>query len=263
MKGHTPRKRFGQHFLHDAQIINRIIDCAPADTKQRIVEIGPGLGALTKPLLKKYSRLELIELDKDLITFLHKELDDPSLQIHACDILKFDFSCYAPDKIFVIGNLPYNISTPVIFHLLDAVEYIEGMLFMLQKEVVERICADNGHKNYGRLSVMIQAQCQVKKQFDVKPGAFSPPPKVDSSIVSITPDISRKKGILDQSIFAAIVRAAFNQRRKKITNSLATLVGKTELEQAEIPADYRAEQLSVEQYITLANQVASINTRLS
>ncbi len=254
--GERPNKRLGQHFLHDAYIIDKIMHCLPAGTEQRIIEIGPGRGALTTHLAEKYPRLELIELDRDLVECLHQKLAGYSVQIHACDVLQFDFSCYAADKIFIVGNLPYNISTAVIFHLLNATRHIADMLFMLQKEVVERICADCGGKSYGRLSVMLQAQCRVSKQFDVMPGAFSPPPKVDSSLVRITPDADRKQRILNQDRFAAIVRAAFSQRRKKISNSLKQHISKTDLVRLTIPTAHRAEQLSISDYIRIANYMA-------
>ncbi|MGI9229258.1 MAG: 16S rRNA (adenine(1518)-N(6)/adenine(1519)-N(6))-dimethyltransferase RsmA [Gammaproteobacteria bacterium] len=264
MKGHTARKRFGQHFLHDPHVIEKIINCIPAAVDRVIVEIGPGLGALTEPLLKTCPQLELIEIDRDLIARLRQQLQDyPTLQIHEADVLQFDFSRYAANRAFIIGNLPYNISTPVIFHLLDSIAYIDGMLFMLQKEVVERIGATSGGKDYGRLSVMIQAQCRVEKMFDVKPGAFSPPPGVDSSVVLITPAADTRPAIADPTLFADIVAAAFSQRRKKISNSLAQFIDKAQLEQINIPAHHRAEVVTVDDYIKIANRVYADNTTVA
>ena len=258
MNRHRPRKRFGQHFLHDKKVIEKILACVPPATdgneKRVIVEIGPGLGALTRPLLEMYPRLELIEIDRDLTARLRQELPPcPTLRIHEADALRFDFSRYAASRAFVIGNLPYNISTAVIFHLLGALEHLDGMLLMLQKEVARRLCADGG-KHYGRLSVMARAHCEVKKMFDVKPGAFSPPPTVVSSVVALRP-AQRRGGPADPALFAAVVRAAFGQRRKKIGNSLAAFADQARLERLGVSARLRAERLSVEDYIRIADSL--------
>ena len=260
MSDHRPKKHLGQHFLHDRRVIEKIIRCIPPAeerTEERIiVEIGPGLGALTRPLLATGARLEVIEIDRALTARLRREWPaHPSLRIHEADALRFDFSRYGAREVFVIGNLPYNISTPVIFHLLDARERIAGMLFMLQKEVAQRVCATGGRR-YGRLSVMIQAHCEVKRMFDVRPGAFSPAPAVASSVVLIVParETARPRPA-DPSRFAAVVRAAFGQRRKQIGNALAGFADRPRLARLGVSPQRRAEQVSVDDYIRIANDL--------
>ena len=258
---HKARKRFGQNFLHDQQVVNRIISRFDPQNGQRIVEIGPGLGALTWPLLEQVDFLDAVELDRDLVARLEADpRANGRLHIHQHDALKFEFSTLVspPDKLRVIGNLPYNISTPLLFHLLEFAPYIQDMMFMLQKEVVQRITADPGGKNYGRLSVMLQSQCKLEKILDVHPGSFSPPPKVDSAVVQLTPHMMPVVDIPDRESYARIVKASFAQRRKTLRNNLKGLLIESEITAAGIDPSARAETLSLEDFAALTRQVNSI-----
>lgn len=251
---HQARKRFGQHFLHDQHVINRIVDIIAPDEKTPIVEIGPGQGALTKPLLSMAGKLDVIEIDTDLVQLLNQNCQDIGiLNIHTADVLSFDLSKISTDKIKLVGNLPYNISTPFLFHVLEQTAQIERMVFMMQKEVVDRICATPGNKAYGRLSVMVQSHCEVEKVMNIGPGAFTPPPKVDSSIVSLRPLRNNKLKILNQKHFIAIVKQAFSQRRKTIRNSLKAHYSVEDFQSVQIDPGCRAENLTLNDYIQLAN----------
>ncbi|MBF8268661.1 MAG: Ribosomal RNA small subunit methyltransferase A [Gammaproteobacteria bacterium] len=251
---HKARKRFGQHFLHDQNIIQRIINTITADNSTRIVEIGPGMGALTIPLLQAMGRLDVVEIDRDLAQQLAERCRDiGTLHIHIMDVLQFDFCGLGTDKIKVVGNLPFNISTPLLFHLLNNMHCIDSMLFMMQKEVVDRICAQPNNRSYGRLSVMVQSECTARKLFNIAPGAFTPVPKVESSMVSLTPKIPMTSPVSDKLIFSQVVKQAFNQRRKTIRNSLKGLVDEAVLLDVGIVHSQRAENLSVADYIKLAN----------
>ena len=255
---HTARKRFGQNFLHDQHVINRIISRFHPQQGEFIVEIGPGLGALTWPLLDQIDELHAIELDRDLVARFE---DDPRssgrLFLHQQDALTFDFSTLAtpPDKLRIIGNLPYNISTPLLFHLLEFAPNIQDMMFMLQREVVQRITAGPGGKNYGRLSVMLQAQCAIEKILDVSPGSFSPAPKVDSAVVQLTPHTAPVIDIPDSKNFAMIVKASFKQRRKTLRNNLKGILTESEMAAAGVDPSVRAETLSLENFAALAKQI--------
>ncbi|MCL5669077.1 MAG: 16S rRNA (adenine(1518)-N(6)/adenine(1519)-N(6))-dimethyltransferase RsmA [Gammaproteobacteria bacterium] len=254
--GHTPRKRFGQHFLHDQTVIQRIIAALHPQTGDHMVEIGPGHGALTRPLLAAVGALDVIELDRDLIPLLQAECAGMGeLRIHQADALKFDFTTLAKsgERLRIVGNLPYNISTPLLFHLLDQTRAIQDMHFMLQKEVVQRMVAAPGGKDYGRLSVMLQYRCEMEKLFAVGAGAFSPPPKVESAVVRMTPRTQPAVHIQDESLFARVVSAAFAQRRKTLRNSLKTLLTEQQIRALGIAPDARAEQLSLEQFALLSN----------
>lgn len=249
-----PRRRLGQHFLHDRHFIDRIVDAIRTDEAVPIVEIGPGKGALTIPLLKARGTLDVIEIDRDLARMLAETCRDIGrLKIHITDALQFDFADLGREKIKVVGNLPYNISTPLLFHLLQQLPLIDRMVFMLQKEVVDRICAAPDCGAYGRLSVMVQARCQVEQLFNIPPGAFTPPPRVDSSLLQLTPRDAAGCDIRDPGIFARLVAQAFNQRRKTIRNSLKGLVDEATLARAGIAATARAENLTVTDYKKLAN----------
>ena len=252
---HRARKRFGQHFLHDRGVVTRIVEALQVQPGDQIVEIGPGLGALTRPLLAKAPLLQVVELDRDLAARLRTEFPGAQLTVHEADALKFDFcSLAAPDKkLRVTGNLPYNISTPILFHLLDQKDCIQDMLFMLQKEVVDRMRAAPGGKDYGRLSVMLQWRCRVEKLFDVGPGAFTPPPRVDSSIVRLVPYDTPPVTVENPERFAALVQAAFAHRRKTLRNSLAGLVNETGFASAGVDPGRRAETLSLQEFAKLAN----------
>lgn len=253
---HIPRKRFGQHFLHDPNIIERIVAVIAPSPDDHMVEIGPGLGALTTQVLPLVKKLEVVELDRDVIPKL-KEICNGlgELIIYQADALKFNFKELVKknQSLRVVGNLPYNISTPLLFHLLEYADVIQDMYFMLQKEVVERIVAQPGEEAYGRLSVMVQYQCEVENLFIVKPGAFSPPPKVDSAIIKIIPYKILPFPTANQKLFADVVRLAFGQRRKTLRNSLRTLLDATQLEKIGIDPMQRPEELSVADYVKITN----------
>lgn len=243
---HTARKRFGQNFLTDARIVDRIIATIAPKKNDNLLEIGPGKGAMTLPLLEELNQLHVIEIDTDLIALL-QSFGKENLIIHQGDALKFDVS-KLPAPLRVVGNLPYNISSPILFHLLNNREYIQDMIFMLQKEVVERMVASNDNKTYGRLSVMIQAFFEVEMIFVVPPESFEPAPKVDSAIVYLKP--LEKNLIDDITVFEKIVKASFAQRRKTLRNCLKSLLTQ---EQTSIDLSQRAEMLSVNEFITLTS----------
>ncbi|MFW2437864.1 MAG: 16S rRNA (adenine(1518)-N(6)/adenine(1519)-N(6))-dimethyltransferase RsmA [Arenicellales bacterium] len=255
---HVARKRFGQNFLHDQGVINRILTHFRPQKGERIVEIGPGLGALTWPLLEQIDDLHAIELDRDLVArFRADPRASGRLHLHQADALSFDFSSLVDSthKLRIIGNLPYNISTPLLFHLLTFAPAIQDMMFMLQKEVVQRITADPGGKNYGRLSVMLQAKCVVEKVLDVSPGAFTPPPKVDSAVVRLIPHKEPIADIPNPENFARLVKAAFTQRRKTLRNNLKGIMTGDEIIEAGVDPSVRAETLSLDNFATLAKQI--------
>lgn len=258
MSLHRPRKRFGQHFLHDPAVIRRIVDAIASRPGMRVVEIGPGRGALTGLLLERVGALDAIEIDRDLIAELTQRLGhDGRLRLHSADVLDFDFCALAGGApLHLVGNLPYNISTPLLFHLHDQAHCIEQMVFMLQKEVAERLAAAPGGKDYGRLSVMIQWRFTVTKLFDVGPGAFHPPPQVESTVVRLTPRPPVIE-LRDAAHFARVVKAAFAQRRKTLRNSLRGVVALAALERAGIDAVRRAETLSPREFAILANHTTS------
>jgi 16S rRNA (adenine1518-N6/adenine1519-N6)-dimethyltransferase len=271
MPEHRPRKRFGQHFLHDRGIVQRILDAFDPQPGETLVEIGPGPGALTRPLLERCTTLHVVELDRDLAAHLRADFDrwlparstspvpglvpPAQLVVHEADALKFDFCALATPggKLRIIGNLPYNISTPLLFHLLEQRHCIGDMLFMLQKEVVDRMAAAPGGKDYGRLSVMLQWQLRVEKLFDVRPGAFTPPPKVDSSVVRLVPHAIAPIQVRDADVFAQVVRAAFAQRRKTLRNNLKGLMPAETLEALGIDPQRRAETLTLGEFAAVAN----------
>jgi 16S rRNA (adenine1518-N6/adenine1519-N6)-dimethyltransferase len=259
---HTPRKRFGQHFLEDNDIIQHLVDVIAPTPGQSIVEIGPGQGALTIPVLRKSAAIDVVELDRDLIPILiHRCKDVGALNVFQADALAFDFSQLAKNSkpLRVIGNLPYNISTPLIFHLLTFANIIEDMHFMLQKEVVERMAAQVGDDAYGRLSIMVQYYCEVSSLFDVPPEAFNPPPKVDSSIVRLVPRKIILLRAIDYAHFENLVKTAFNQRRKTLRNSLKTLVNSEDWLRNDIDPTLRPEELNVTDYVKLSNSLVKIS----
>ena len=255
MTEHRTRKRFGQHFLHDRNLVDRMVRTLGLQQDDTLVEIGPGRGALTYPLLEEIPHLHVVELDRDLIALLRQENSPERLTIHESDALRFDFRTLKPaDKpLRVIGNLPYNISTPLIFHLLSQADAISDMTFMLQKEVVDRLTASPGTRDWGRLSIMVQYHCQTDYLFFVPPGAFSPPPKVDSAVVRLIPHASPPQPANDEEHLRRLVAQAFTQRRKAIRNSLKSQVTLEQFEQAGIDAGLRPDQLTVADYVTLAN----------
>ncbi|QPK62173.1 16S rRNA (adenine(1518)-N(6)/adenine(1519)-N(6))-dimethyltransferase RsmA [Methylomonas sp. LL1] len=252
---HQPRKRFGQNFLHDVNIINNILSHAHPQTGEHWVEIGPGLGALTKPLLNTGVKLDVVELDRDLVSRLQKQYaGNEKLTIHSADALNFDFNALAKagEKLRVIGNLPYNISTPLMFHLLENSGCIEDMHFMLQKEVVNRICAEPGSKKYGRLSVMMQYFCETEWLFDVPPESFDPAPQVMSAIVRLVPYAKPPVEITDFQHFSRLVTQAFSQRRKTLRNSLKNYIAEDAIAALGIDANLRAESVSLEEFALIS-----------
>lgn len=256
---HTARKRFGQNFLQDQSVIERIIDMVHPMPGDNCVEIGPGLGALTLPLLKACRSLQVVELDRDIIPKLRLLLSGQGeLTVFEHDALSFDFHhCQKPGhKIRLVGNLPYNISTPLLFHLFTQIDLIQDMHFMLQKEVVDRMAASPGSKVYGRLSVMVQYFCEAQSLFDVPPEAFHPAPKVISSIVRLRPHALPMK-VENEILLSDIVREAFNQRRKTISNSLKAYCTAVDLKNCGIDPRLRAENLSLQDYIKIVNYVAA------
>ncbi len=255
-EGHRARRRFGQNFLHDPNTIQRIVDAIYAQPGERLVEIGPGLGALTEPLLKWQGELHVIELDRDLVARLQKRFGEQSgLHIHTGDALKFNFRHLVKEgeRLRIVGNLPYNISTPLLFHLLQQLDVVQDIHCMLQKEVVERLAAEPNSKNYGRLSVMIHYFCQVVPLFDVAPEAFTPAPKVNSAVVRLVPHAVPPVVVQDQKLFAQIVTQAFSQRRKTVRNSLKKRFSAEALEALGIDPTARAETLGLDAYAALAN----------
>ena len=252
---HRARKRFGQHFLHDAGVVARILAAIDPRPGEQLVEIGPGLGALTLPLLDRTGRLEVVELDRDVIPLLEERARGRGeLTVHAADALDFDFGALAPapHTLRLCGNLPYNISTPLLFHLLGSAAAIRDMHFMLQKEVVVRMAAPPGGGEYGRLTVMLAVHCRVERLFDVGAGAFRPPPRVESSVVRLVPHRAPPFVIDDRVRFATVVSRAFGQRRKTLRNSLKGVVGEAGFEAAGIDAGRRAETLAAEDFARLA-----------
>ena len=251
---HRIKKRFGQHFLVDRSVIDRIVSAIFPQKTDDIVEIGPGMGALTEPLLKQLDRLTIIEIDRDLIAYWQKRYSEDRLTVIAQDVLDLDFSQWkTPFRL--VGNLPYNISTPILMKLRDVGSSMIDAHFMLQKEVVDRIVAEPGSKIYGRLSIMVQTHFEVDQLFDVPPEAFNPPPKVDSSVVRLKRTDRYLPAIKDYSLFSDIVRDAFCQRRKTITNSLKKQITAEQLSVLGIDPQARAEVLSIENFIQIANAV--------
>ncbi len=263
MSEHRARKRFGQHFLHDRGIIRRILAALDPQPGEVIVEIGPGLGALTEPLLDQIEHLHVVELDRDLAARLRERWPRERLTVHEADALDFDFCSLAPPggRIRVIGNLPYNISTPLLFHLLEHGDCIRDMTFMLQKEVVTRMAAAPGNKDYGRLSVMLQWQLVVDRLFDVRPGAFTPPPRVDSSVVRLAPHPLPPVAVRNPGTFGRLVQAAFAHRRKTLRNNLKALLAAETMAGLGIAPERRAETLSLGEFAALANAVDETRVR--
>ena len=252
---HRARKRFGQNFLHDDRVIERIVAAIAPGRDDRIVEIGPGLGALTRPMLERVDRLDVVELDRDLAGSLHERLGRPeNLAIHEADALEFDFRALAgPSGLRVIGNLPYNVSTPLMFHLLDQADAVTDMHFMLQKEVVQRMAAVPGENNYGRLGIMTQYFCRVQPLFEVGSGAFRPAPKVDSAIVRLVPHKTLPHPAKDLATLQAVVRTAFNARRKTLRKALGGMITAEQLQSLGINDGLRPENLALADYVAIAD----------
>jgi 16S rRNA (adenine1518-N6/adenine1519-N6)-dimethyltransferase len=256
MSPHRPRKRFGQHFLKDPAVIGAIIDAISPGPDDVVVEIGPGLGAITEPLAQRAEHLHCVELDRDLATALRQRWSgSPKVTIHEADALEFDFRSLGND-LRIVGNLPYNISTPLLFHLLDCRDSIRDMHFMLQKEVVDRMAASPGSKAYGRLGIMLGCYLDIEALFDVAPECFEPPPAVTSAIVRMVPKTERQFDIDDEAILGDVVATAFSQRRKTLRNALRTRVDEAELRALDIDPDKRPETLPIADYVALANYLA-------
>jgi 16S rRNA (adenine1518-N6/adenine1519-N6)-dimethyltransferase len=257
---HRARKRFGQNFLQDHAVIDNIIAAIAPHRDDIMVEIGPGLGALTRELLQCLDTLHVIELDRDLIPELQRLGEQGGeLQIHNADALKFDFTRLTQTActLRIVGNLPYNISTPLLFHLLDCLHSIRDMHFMLQNEVVDRLAAAPGGKAYGRLSVMVQYHCRVEKLFTVPPGAFRPQPRVDSAVVRLTPITRHVPQCTDLRLFNRVVTQAFSQRRKTLRNALRPLADAALFETLGIDARRRPETLTLEEFVNITNAIAA------
>ena len=256
MNQHKARKRFGQNFLTDQSIIDRIVLSIHPQIEDNLVEIGPGLGALTCPLMDITGKLDVIELDRDIIPKLQFNCGlKGQLSIHNVDVLKFDFASLLQDqtdKLRIVGNLPYNISTPIIFHLAEYADIITDMYFMLQKEVVERLAAKAGDSDYSRLSVMSQFHFNVTPLFLVPPEAFSPRPKVDSAIVKLKPHSQPLVDVGEPEFFSHLVKQAFSQRRKTLRNTLKNLTTDSQLEQVNIDPGQRAQEITLQQYADLS-----------
>jgi 16S rRNA (adenine1518-N6/adenine1519-N6)-dimethyltransferase len=255
MISHLPRKRLGQHFLHDQQIIQRIIAVITSQPGKHLVEIGPGRGALTFPLLQQGCQLEVIELDFTLVQLLKQQtVNFEHFHIHHADVLKFDFNrLITTPPLRICGNLPYNLATTLLFHLLHYVSHIQDMTFMLQKEVVERMVAVPGTAEYGRLSVMLQYYYQIEFLFAVAPHSFYPPPQVDSAMVRLVPYKNPPVMVINQRHFSYLVTQAFSQRRKTLRNSLTRLLDVREIQANGIDPQRRAETLQLLEFAKLAN----------
>ena len=259
---HQAKKRFGQNFLTDGNIIQRIVDSIKPEIDDTIIEIGPGLGAITRPMLERTGTLHVIELDRDVIPkLLFNCRNEGKPVVHEMDVLKFDFnefrkSIASQKKLRVIGNLPYNISTPVLFLLLKNRDDVQDMHFMLQKEVVERIAAQPGNRIYGRLSVMIQTYFKVTPLFLVPPTAFDPPPKVESAILRLVPDDSFSNRVKDHKAYEDLIRQSFSQRRKTLKNNLKDLCNTDQIIAAGINPSQRAEELSVDDFLKLHTHIS-------
>lgn len=259
MDKHQCRKRFGQNFLQDNAVIWQIAAAISAKPSDHIIEIGPGLGALTAQLINKPAKYDAIELDRDLIPKLNNKFNhSQNFTLHQADILKFDLSSVIPPntKARIIGNLPYNISTPLLFHLINFIDNIYDMHFMLQHEVAARIAADIGNKSYGKLSVMLQYYCEIEYLFAVPPSAFIPAPKVNSALVKLIPKQNNDIAVVDVKLLQEITTLAFNQRRKTIQNSLKTKLGKEDFIKLNIDPSLRPEQLSVDNYLAISNYLS-------
>lgn len=256
MPGHRARKRFGQHFLTDPGVVDGILRSVHATKDDVVVEIGPGQGAITAALAASAGHLHAIELDRDLVARLRRQYEGNSaVSIHEADALSFDFSSLG-DRLRIVGNLPYNISTPLLFHLLKFRDRIIDMHFMLQKEVVDRMAAGPGSKTYGRLGIMLGCHLNIESLFDVDRSAFDPPPEVMSAVVRLDPLPTGTYDIRDDAVLATIVASAFMQRRKTIRNSLKDHADNADFEAAGIDPGLRPEQISISKYIALSNHLA-------
>jgi len=254
---HAPRRRFGQNFLADPHYVERIIAAVDPKPGERVVEIGPGLAALTGGLIARAGHIDAIEIDRDLAARLRERFNERELTLHEGDALDFDFGTLG-DELRVVGNLPYNISSPLLFHLASHAPHIRDVTVMLQKEVVDRMTAAPATPAYGRLTVMLQAGFAIERRFNVPPGAFRPAPKVDSAVARLVPLGDRAPAIADRALFARVVAAAFAQRRKTLRNALVALCDAGALRAAGIDPGVRGETLAVGDFVRLANALAAV-----
>lgn len=253
---HIARKRFGQNFLVDTGIVAAIVGTIDPQRRDTVIEIGPGLGALTEPLLQRLDHLHVVEIDRDLIARLKKIHSPERVTVHAGDALAFDFGAVG-DDLRIVGNLPYNISTPLLFHLAEYTRQVRDMHFMLQKEVVERMVALPGDSECGRLSIMLQYRFHLDWLLDVPPESFDPPPKVQSAVVRLIPKTPEERLARDEALLSRVVTAAFSQRRKMLRNTLKGMVSDADFTAAAIDPTRRAEDLGVVDYVRLANHLAA------
>lgn len=261
LQGHRARKRFGQNFLHDRHWIERIAKAVNATEGDDIVEIGPGQAALTRELIAGAGKVRAVEIDRDLAAWL-KETFPESLSLIEADALTLDWTQVAKnDNLRVVGNLPYNISSPLLFKLLEAADHVKDQHFMLQKEVVDRMVAQHGSKTYGRLSVMLQWRYRMQKLFDVPPGAFNPPPKVMSSVVRMIPKAKEEVPSVDFELFSSVVANAFSQRRKTIRNALSALLSAEEIAACDVDPGARAEALPLDAFVRLAQKTEALGRK--
>lgn len=261
LQGHRARKRFGQNFLHDRHWIERIAKAVNATEGDDIVEIGPGQAALTRELIAGAGKVRAVEIDRDLAAWL-KETFPESLSLIEADALTLDWTQVAKnDNLRVVGNLPYNISSPLLFKLLEAADHVKDQHFMLQKEVVDRMVAQHGSKTYGRLSVMLQWRYRMQKLFDVPPGAFNPPPKVMSSVVRMIPKAKEEVPSVDFELFSSVVANAFSQRRKTIRNALSALLSAEEIAACDVDPGARAEAQPLDAFVRLAQKAEALGRK--
>jgi 16S rRNA (adenine1518-N6/adenine1519-N6)-dimethyltransferase len=256
MKKHIPRKRFGQVFLQDAVVIAAIVQAVNPQPDDVVIEIGPGLGALTKPLLDELKHLHVVEIDRDIIRRLETNFSVYRLKVHACDALKFDFASVADGDLKIVGNLPYNISTPLLFHLARYGQNVLNMHFMLQKEVADRMVAQPSTSAYGRLTVMLQYRFEIERILCVSPESFWPLPRVDSAVVRMIPSPGRVGFAVDESLLELVVRAAFAQRRKTLNNNLNHLLNTEDFSALAVSPGLRPGDLPVGGYVRLANYLS-------
>ena len=255
MKGHVARKRFGQNFLVDHGIIAAIVSAIDPKRDQTVVEIGPGLGAITEPLMQRVDHLHVVEIDRDLIARLKKQHTPERMTIHEGDALAFDFASIGKN-LRLVGNLPYNISTPLLFHLAEYVDVVHDMHFMLQKEVVERMVAEPGNADFGRMSVMLQYRFYIEWLIDVPPESFDPPPKVQSAVVRLIPKPVSELTAKSQEKLSQVALTAFSQRRKMLRNTMKGLLAEADFAELGIAPTLRPEAVSVEDYVRIANYLS-------
>ncbi len=264
LQGHKARKRFGQNFLHDMHWIERIAKSIHAQPGDAVFEIGPGQAALTRELIKDAGHVNAVEIDRDLAAWLREQFSEEELTLVEADALTLDWSALAQSQgkpVRIAGNLPYNISSPILFKLLEAADHVADQHFMLQREVVDRMVAAPGSKTYGRLSVMLQWRYRMVKLFDVPPGAFNPPPKVVSSIVRMTPKAKEDVAKVDFELFSSVVAQAFGQRRKTLRNALSALLTAEDIQAADVDPGVRAEVLDLDAFIRLTKRAEALGVK--